>query len=411
MFNLNMVIKNEKKISVSPSVSPTFKREDLGRLSVELHKKNKGKISIQTKVELNNFDDLSIAYSPGVATPCLEIQKDPSKAKLYTSNANTIAVISDGTAVLGLGDIGAKAALPVMEGKAALFKRFAGLDAFPIVLETKDVDEIVRTVKLISSSFGGINLEDISAPRCFEIEERLKNELDIPVMHDDQHGTAVVVLAAIINAMKITNKKKEKLKVVINGSGAAGVAIAKLLYKYGIENIIMCDTKGVISRHRHDLNPSKLELLTFTNPDDVCCMLYDALKGADVFIGVSAAGALKEEMVKVMASGPMIFGLANPIPEMMPEIAKSLGAKIVATGRSDYPNQINNVLVFPGIFKGALEAGVSKITDDMKIEAAVALAGLVKNPTVDKIIPGAFDDGVCDAVANAVKKIAKKHSA
>lgn len=401
-----MVKTNDKNISIAP----TFKREELGKLSIELHKKHKGKISISTKVNLNNFDDLSIAYSPGVATPCLEIQKDPKKAKEYTTSANTIAVISDGTAVLGLGDIGAKAAIPVMEGKAALFKRFAGIDAFPIVLETKEVEEIIKTVKLISSSFGGINLEDISAPRCFEIEERLKAELDIPVFHDDQHGTAVVVLAGIINAMKITGKKKEKLRVVINGSGAAGVAIAKLLYKYGITYIVMCDTKGVISRHRHDLNPSKLELLTFTNPEDVCCMLYDALKGADVFIGVSAAGALKEEMVKVMAKGPMIFGLANPIPEMMPELAKSLGAKIVATGRSDYPNQINNVLVFPGIFKGALEAGVSKITDEMKIEAAIALANLVKNPTVDKIVPGAFDDGVCDAVANAVKKIANKES-
>jgi len=399
-INLN---KSEDKNDYAPKL----KREDLGRLSIELHKKNKGKIAIIGKVPLENFDDLSVAYSPGVATPCLEIQKDPKKVKEYTSSGNTIAVISDGTAVLGLGDIGAKAAIPVMEGKAALFKRFAGLDAFPIVLETKDVDEIVRTVKIIASSFGGINLEDISAPRCFEIEERLKNELDIPVMHDDQHGTAVVVLAGLINSMKILAKKKESLQVVINGSGAAGVAIAKLLYKYGIVNIIMCDTKGVISRHRHDLNASKLELLTFTNPKDVCCMLYDALKGADVFIGVSAAGALKEEMVKVMNKDPIIMALANPIPEMMPEFAKSLGAKIVATGRSDYPNQINNVLVFPGIFKGALEAGVSKITDDMKIEAAKALANLVKKPTVDKIIPMAFDAGVCDAVANSVKKFAK----
>lgn len=379
-------------------------KEDFGKLSVELHKKNRGKLEIRSKVSVKNIRDLSIAYSPGVAQPCLEIVEDENNAKSLISGPNTVAVITDGTAVLGLGDIGPKAALPVMEGKAVLFKQFAGIDAFPIALDTKDVNEIVETVKRIAPSFGGINLEDISAPRCFEIEERLKKELNIPVFHDDQHGTAIVALAGLINGMKITNRKAEDTKVVINGSGAAGVAIAKILYKYGFKDIIVCDSKGVISRHRPDLSGIKLELLTFTNPRDVCCGLLDALKDADVFIGVSKGNLLNEKHIALMNKDSIIFGLANPIPEITPDEAKKGGAKIVATGRSDYPNQINNVLVFPGIFKGAMEANANNITDEMKIKAAIAIANLVKNPTPNKIIPNPFEKGIVEAVSNAVKK-------
>lgn len=379
-------------------------KEDFGKLSIEMHEKLGGKLEIKSNVEIKSIRDLSIAYSPGVATPCLEIQKNPSRARDLVSNGKTVAVVTDGSAVLGLGDIGPKAALPVMEGKAVLFKNFSGLNAFPIALDTKDINEIVETVKRLAPSFGGINLEDISAPRCFEIEERLKKELDIPVFHDDQHGTAIVVLAGIINSLKLTNRNVEDTKIVINGSGAAGVATAKLLYEYGFRKIVLCDSKGVISRHRQDLEGVKLELLTFTNPDDVCCMLLDAMKGADIFIGVSKGNLLKPEHIEYMNKDSIIFGLANPIPEIMPDDAKKGGAKIVATGRSDFPNQINNVLVFPGIFKGAIESNSKDITEDMKLKAAIALANLVKNPTVDKIIPGPFDEGVVETVSSAVKK-------
>ncbi|MCA9459658.1 MAG: NADP-dependent malic enzyme, partial [Nanoarchaeota archaeon] len=314
----------------------------------------------------------------------------------------TVAVISDGSAVLGLGNIGAKAAMPVMEGKAVLFKEFGGVNAFPIVLDTQDTEEIIRTIKRIAPTFGGINLEDISAPRCFEIERRLKNDLDIPVFHDDQHGTAIVVLAGLINALKITNRSKNA-KIVINGAGAAGIAIAKLLHDYGMEEIIVCDSSGVISRHRENLEGSKLELLTYTNPHDICCGLLDALKDADVFIGVSRANLLMESDIKLMAKDPIILAMANPNPEIMPDKAKKAGAKIVATGRSDFPNQLNNVLVFPGIFKGAFEINAKDITTKMKLAAAVALANLVDKPNVDKIIPGPFDKGVADAISNAIK--------
>lgn len=385
-------------------------KEDFGKLSVELHKKYKGKLEVKSKVSIKNVRDLSIAYSPGVAQPCLEIAKNPELMRDYVINGSTIAIITDGTAVLGLGDIGPKAALPVMEGKALLFKEFAGLNAFPLALDTTDVDKFVETVKMLAPSFAGINLEDISGPRCFEIEERLKKELDIPVFHDDQHGTAIVVLAGLINSLKVTNRKKEDVKIVLSGAGAAGIAIAKLLDLYGFKDIIVCDSKGVISRHRPDLNVEKLKILSFTNPRDVCCGLLDALKGADIFIGISKPNLLTDKEIKLMNKDAIVFGLANPVPEIMPDLAKKGGAKIIATGRSDFPNQINNVLVFPGIFKGALEAKAKGITDEMKLEAAKALASMVKNPTENKIIPGPFEKGVADTIANAVKKIAKNNT-
>ena len=383
-------------------------RGDFGDLSLELHRKNKGKLEITPKVSIKSKKDLSIAYSPGVAKPCLEIAENPGAARDLTINGSTVAVITDGTAVLGLGDIGPKASLPVMEGKAVLFKEFAGINAFPIALDTKDVDKFVETVKLLAPSFAGINLEDISGPRCFEIEKRLKKELDIPVFHDDQHGTAIVVLAGLINSLKITKKKKENIKIILSGAGAAGIAIAKLLHLYGFSNLILADSKGIISRHRENLNSEKLKLLSFTNPTDVNGKLSDALKGADVFIGISKPNLLTKEDIALMNKGSIIFALANPVPEIMPEEAKKGGAKIVATGRSDFPNQINNVLVFPGIFKGALESKAKNITDEMKLGAAKALASMVKNPTPEKIIPGPFDKGVAETVSQAVKKIAYK---
>ena len=380
---------------------------DYNKESIKLHRKNQGKLEIKGVVKLENKDDLSLAYTPGVGAVCLAIKEDENEYEKLCSSAKTVAVISDGSAVLGLGNIGPKAAMPVMEGKALLFKEFGGINAFPIVLDTQDTEEIIKTVKNIAPSFGGINLEDISAPRCFEIERRLKEELNIPVFHDDQHGTAIVVLAGLINALKITNRNK-KAKIVINGAGAAGIAIAKLLHDYGMEEIIVCDSSGVISRHRENLEMSKLELLTYTNPHDVCCGLLDALKGADVFIGVSRANLLLEADIKLMAKDPIIMAMANPNPEIMPDLAKKAGAKIVATGRSDFPNQLNNVLVFPGIFKGAFEIKAKDITTEMKLAAAVALANLVEKPSEDKIIPGPFDKGVAEAISDSIKKKVKK---
>ncbi|RAL55813.1 NAD-dependent malic enzyme [Candidatus Gracilibacteria bacterium GN02-872] len=376
---------------------------DYFKESLKLHEKLQGKIDFASKAELNTKDDLSLAYSPGVAEPCKEIAKKPDLAYKYTIKGNTVAVISDGSAVLGLGNIGGLAGLPVMEGKCALFKRFAGVNAFPIVLDTQDTEEIIATIKHISPTIGGINLEDISSPRCFEIEERLKEELNIPVFHDDQHGTAIVCLAGLINGLKITGKKKEEIKVVINGVGAAGIAIAKLFLKYGIKDIIAVDSKGIIYKGRENLNTEKEILAEITNKNLEKGVLADAVKGRDVFVGVSVAGALTSEMVKSMSSDPMIFAMANPIPEIMPDEAKKAGARIIATGRSDFPNQLNNVLVFPGIFKGALQNRVTKITDEMKIKAAEGLAAFVENPTPEKIIPSPFEDGIADAIARVVK--------
>jgi malate dehydrogenase (oxaloacetate-decarboxylating) len=375
---------------------------DYNKMSLELHEKKKGKIEVISKVEINNKDDLSTAYSPGVAAPCLEIEKDESKYKTYTSAASMVAVISDGSAVLGLGNIGPKASMPVMEGKAALFKKFGGVNAFPIIVDTQDVEEFITTVKHIASSFGGINLEDISAPRCFEIEERLKKELPIPVFHDDQHGTAIVTLAGIINYLKLTGKEKDELKVVINGSGAAGGAIAKLLKYYGIINIILCDRTGAVAKSRKGLTISKQKMADDFNPHNESGSVHDVLKDADIFVGVSSGNVLDGSDIKNMNKDPAVFAMANPTPEIMPELAKEAGALVVGTGRSDFPNQLNNVLVFPGIFKGALECGARDITEDMKIAAAEGLAALVGKPSSDRIIPSPFDNGVADAVAKAV---------
>jgi len=379
-------------------------KKDYQKLSIAAHRRTRGKIEVVGKFPIKNREDLSIAYTPGVAGPALLIARNVKEAYNLTATKNGVAIISDGTAVLGLGDIGPEAALPIMEGKAALFKRFAGLDGFPIVLGTKNIDEIVAAVKAIAPTFGGINLEDISAPRCFEIEERLKKELSIPVMHDDQHGTAVVVLAGLINALKVVGKKKESARVVINGSGAAGIAIAKLLHLYGLRYIVICDSKGIISHSRNDLNPIKKEILKITNRKNVSGTFFDALKDADVFIGVSKANLLKASDIKTMAPKAIIFALANPTPEIMPSDAKKGGAAVVASGRSDFPNQVNNVLAYPGIFKGAIKSRATAITDEMKIAAALALAKLVKKPRAEKIIPDPFDKGVADAVAMAVIK-------
>lgn len=375
--------------------------------SLKFHKDLKGKLEISSRVKIENEKDLSLAYTPGVAEPCREIHKDPSTAYLYTRKWNTVAVISDGTAVLGLGDIGPLASLPVMEGKCVLFKEFGNVDAYPIVLDTKDVDEIVDTVVRIAPSLGGINLEDISAPRCFEIETRLKQELNIPVFHDDQHGTAIVVLSAIINSLKITKRKKEDCSVVINGSGAAGIAIAKLLLNYGIKDIVLCDSKGIISKDRTDLNACKKELLEITNKRNVSGKLADAMVGTDIFIGVSAPNSVTEDMVKSMNKDCIIFAMANPDPEILPDKAKAAGARIVGTGRSDFPNQINNVVAFPGIFKGALEGRAPQITEEMKLAAAYAIADLVSDEELNEefIMPEAFNPIVADKVAEAVKKL------
>ncbi len=377
--------------------------------ALNAHREWKGKLEVKVRSKVSDPQELAVAYTPGVAQPCLEIAKNPADAYVYTRKWNTVAVVSDGSAVLGLGNIGGLAGLPVMEGKAVLFKEFGGVDAIPIVLSTQDTDEIVAAVKAIAPSFGGINLEDISAPRCFEVERRLKEELDIPVFHDDQHGTAVVALCALINALKIVHKRIEDVKIVINGPGAAGTAICKLLHLYGAKNILMIDREGILYKGRPGMNFAKCELAEMTNLEGVRGKLPEAIVGADVFLGVSAPGALTKEMVKSMAKDPIIFAMANPTPEIMPDEAKAAGARIVATGRSDFPNQINNVVVFPGIFRGALDARVSAITDEMKIAAAEALAALISEEELceDYVVPGAFDKRVAPAVAEAVKKLAK----
>jgi len=382
---------------------------DYLRESIKLHKEHQGKLEVSSRIRVKNKKQLSLAYSPGVAGPCLEIEKDNSKYRDLVSAGTTVAIISDGSAVLGLGNLGAKASMPVMEGKSVLMKEFAGLNSIPIVLDTQDTEEIISAVKLIAPSFGAINLEDISAPRCFEIEERLKKELDIPVMHDDQHGTAVVVLAGLINAMKVTNrKKKEEVRIVVNGAGAAGVAITKLLFQYGFTQIIACDSKGVISKNRKDLNSIKKDLLKITNKKNIDGDLIDVMNGSDVFVGVSKADLLTKEHIWSMNEDPIVFGLANPNPEISEDNAKKFGVAVLATGRSDVPNQINNVLAFPGIFKGAIQSRAVTITDDMKIGAAVALAKMVEKPTTRKIVPGPFEKGVADVVAKQVAKYAKK---
>jgi malate dehydrogenase (oxaloacetate-decarboxylating) len=371
--------------------------------SLENHKKYQGKLRTEAIAHIETRDDLSWAYSPGVAEPCREIAKDATKLYDYTLKSRTVAVISDGSAILGLGNLGHKASMPVMEGKCVLFKEFAWVDAFPIIVGTQDVEEFVKTVKNIADGFGGINLEDISAPRCFEIEERLKAELDIPVMHDDQHGTAIVVLAGLINALKVTGKKKEDIRVVLNGAGAAGVAICKLLKLYGVKHFIACDSKGIIHAGRENLDISKQKLLEFTNEENKTGTLADAIKGADVFLWVSAAGALTLEMAKTMASDAIVFAMANPTPEIMPEVAKEAWIRIIGTGRSDYPNQVNNVLAFPWIFKWVLKYGKKKITDEMKIAAAEALASAVKSPDDTHILPDALDKSVADIVCEAMR--------
>ncbi len=376
---------------------------DIKQAALDFHRKLKGKIEITVKAKVDTREELSLAYTPGVAEPCKEIAADPTKVWDYTGKGNLVAVVTDGTAVLGLGDIGPEAAIPVMEGKALLFKEFAGIDAMPICLRTKNVDEIVMIVKALEPTFGGINLEDISAPRCFEVEERLKAEMNIPVFHDDQHGTAVVVLAGLINAVKVTGKDLTTLKVAMSGSGAAGTAIAKILYSQGIKDVVMLDRHGVISSKREDLNEAKKNLLSFTNPADITGDFNEALIGRDVFIGVSGPGVLTADHVKSMADKPIIFALANPTPEIMPDEAKQAGAYVVATGRSDFPNQINNVLAFPGIFRGALDARARAITEPMKLAAAHALADYVVDPTPDRIIPDPLDKKVTEKVAEAVR--------
>ncbi|MBQ4239817.1 MAG: NAD-dependent malic enzyme [Oscillospiraceae bacterium] len=377
---------------------------DKREIALKAHEEWKGKIEVVGRASINNPQELSVAYTPGVAEPCLEIQKDVDLSYKYTRRGNLVAVITDGTAVLGLGDIGPEAGMPVMEGKCALFKRFADVDAFPLCVRSKDVDQIVRTVSLIAGSFGGVNLEDISAPRCFEIEEKLKEICDIPIFHDDQHGTAVVVLAAALNALKVVGKDIRDIKVVTSGAGAAGIAIIKLLVSMGLRNVIMCDRTGAIYEGRDNLNPVKEEMAKITNRDMVKGTLGDAIKGADLFIGVSAPGTLTKEMIGTMAKDPIVFAMANPMPEIMPDEAREAGAKVVGTGRSDYPNQINNVLAFPGIFRGALDVRASQINDEMKIAAAYAIAGTISEDelSADYIIPGAFDERVVRNVAKAV---------
>ena len=376
--------------------------------SLQFHKELKGKFEVISRAKVESEKDLSLAYTPGVAEPCREIAKDPTNAYIYTRKCNTVAVISDGTAVLGLGDIGALASLPVMEGKSILFKEFADVDAFPIVLNTKDTDEIVETVSRIAGSLGGINLEDISAPRCFEIERRLKEKLDIPVFHDDQHGTAIVVLAGIMNALKIIKKEPSDLKVVMSGAGAAGVAIAKLLLSFGVKNIVMFNKEGIIDRNKEYIDPSLVEISKITNPNNESGALADSIKGADVFVGVSAPNLLSTEMVSTMNRDAIIFAMANPVPEIFPEDAKKGGARIIGTGRSDFPNQVNNVLAFPGIFRGALDVRASDINEEMKLAAAHAIADQVSDEELneDYIIPKALNKNVAEAVAEAVKQAA-----
>lgn len=373
--------------------------------ALKLHAEWNGKLSTAVKCTVSSREDLALAYTPGVAEPCKVIAEDPGAAYTYTIKANTIAVVSDGSAVLGLGNIGARAAMPVMEGKCVLFKEFGGVNAFPICLDTQDTEEIIKTVVNIAPAFGGINLEDISAPRCFEIEDRLKDLLDIPVFHDDQHGTAIVVLAGVINALKVTGKKKEDCHVVVNGAGSAGIAITKLLLTYGFPHIILCDKSGILSKHSPDLNWMQKQMTEVTNLSGRTGSLADALKGADIFIGVSAPNIVTKEMVASMNRDSILFAMANPVPEIMPDLAKAAGARVVGTGRSDFPNQVNNVVAFPGIFKGALEGRASRITEEMKLAASLAIAGLVTDEELkdDYILPEAFDKRVCKAVADAIK--------
>ena len=383
---------------------------DKKQYALDKHKEWQGKIEVVTRAPITNREELAVAYTPGVAEPCLAISKDVDLSYVYTRRANLVAVVTDGTAVLGLGDIGPEAGMPVMEGKCALFKTFGDVDAFPLCVRSKSVDDIVNTVALLAGSFGGVNLEDISAPRCFEIEKRLKAVCDIPIFHDDQHGTAVVTLAAMINALKLVGKKMEELSVVVNGSGAAGIAITKLLMSRGLKKVILCDRKGAIYEGRDGLNEIKAEMAKISNLERKQGSLAEVIKGADVFIGVSAPGSLTTEMVKTMAPDPIIFAMANPVPEIMPDEAKAAGVRIMGTGRSDFPNQINNVLAFPGIFRGALDVRASDINDEMKIAAAEAIAGVIPENeiTPEYIIPDSFDPRVKDAVAEAVKAAARR---
>lgn len=383
---------------------------DYAKESLKMHYELRGKLEMTSRAAVDTKDALSLAYTPGVAAPCLEIQKDVNKSYELTRRWNTVAVVTDGTAVLGLGDIGPEAGMPVMEGKCALFKTFGDVDAFPLCVRSKDVDEIVKTVSLLAGSFGGVNLEDISAPRCFEIERKLKECCDIPIFHDDQHGTAVVTAAALINALKLTGKKLDEIKVVTSGAGAAGIAIIKLLVSLGLKNVVMCDRQGAIYKGRENLNAEKQEMAEICNQNMEKGTLEEVLKGADVFIGVSAPGTVTEEMVRNMAENPILFPMANPTPEIMPELAKNAGAAVVGTGRSDFPNQINNVLAFPGIFRGALDVRAKDINDEMKVAAAYAIADLVEEDKLspDYIIPNPFDKRVAPAVAKAVAEAAKK---
>ena len=383
---------------------------DYNRLALEMHETHHGKIAVAPKVKVENRDDLSTAYTPGVAEPCRRIAANKDEVYRYTAKGNLVAVVSDGTAVLGLGDIGPEAAMPVMEGKALLFKEFADVDAFPICLDTKDVEEIIRTVKFLAPTFGGVNLEDISAPRCFEIEKRLREELDIPVFHDDQHGTAIVVCAGLLNALQLVGKQMADVNIVINGAGSAGISIAKLLMRFGAGNIVLVDRQGAVSVEEDWLNPAQRAMAEVTNKHHERGTLTDVIRGKDVFIGVSAPKVVTAEMVSTMAQDAIVFAMANPTPEIMPEEAARGGARVIATGRSDYPNQINNVLVFPGIFRGALDARATDITEEMKVTAARAIAAIVTDEELreDYIIPGAFDKRVAPAVANAVMECAKR---
>ena len=383
---------------------------DYAKESLRLHGDWKGKIEVVTRVPVENKDDLSLAYTPGVAQPCLEIQKDINKSYELTRRWNMCLVVTDGSAVLGLGDIGPEAGRPVMEGKCVLFKAFGDVDAFPLCIKSHDVDEIVNTIYMISGSFGGVNLEDISAPRCFEIEKKLKEKCDIPIFHDDQHGTAVITLAGVINALKLVGKKLDEVKIVTSGAGAAGIAIIKLLMSMGLKNVIMTDRKGAIYEGREGLNPIKEEMAKITNFNKEKGTLAEVIKGADIFIGVSAPGTLTQDMVRTMAKDPIIFACANPVPEIFPDEAKAAGAAVVSTGRSDYPNQVNNVLCFPGLFRGVLDARASDVNDEMKVAAAYAIAGLVSDEelTAEYILPAAFDPRVKDAVAKAVAEAARK---
>lgn len=378
--------------------------------ALKLHEEWQGKLEIRSKAQVRSKEDLALAYTPGVAEPCKLIAEDKDLAYKYTIKSNTIAVVSDGSAVLGLGNIGPHAAMPVMEGKAVLFKEFGRVNAIPICLDTQDTEEIIKAVKVLAPGFGGINLEDISAPRCFEIEERLKEMLDIPVFHDDQHGTAIVVLAGIINGLKVVGKEKEDCKVVVNGAGSAGIAITKLLLSYGFKNVTLCDKVGILNKKTEGLNWMQEKMMEVTNPDQLSGSLSDALKGADIFVGVSAPGIVTKEMASHMNKDAIMFAMANPVPEIMPDLAKEAGVRVIGTGRSDFPNQVNNVLVFPGIFRGALEVRAKQITEEMKLAAAVALAGLVPDEELSdvNILPAAFDPRVADVISSAVKAHVKE---